>query len=95
MEASDSPRFRKGDSVIVHSHAFGVAHHGAYAEWARVPANWVNKVPEGLTPLDAITLGVAGYTAALAVDLLELNGASPARGKVLVNGATAGDEQAR
>ena len=90
VETSDSPRFRKGDAVIVHSHGFGVSHHGAYAQWARVPSDWVNKVPHGLTPLDAITLGVAGYTAALAVDLLELNGAAPARGKVLVNGATGG-----
>lgn len=90
VESSGSPRFRQGDSVIVHSHAFGVAHHGAYAQWARVPADWVNKLPDGLTPLDAITLGVAGYTAALAVDLLELNGTAPARGKVLVNGATGG-----
>ena len=90
VESSESPRFRPGDAVIVHSHAFGVAHHGAYAERARVPAEWVNKVPAGMTPLDAITLGVAGYTAALAVDLMELNGTAPARGKVLVNGATGG-----
>ena len=90
VETSDSARFRQGDAVIVHSHGFGVSHHGGYAQWARVPADWVNKVPDGLTPLDAITLGVAGYTAALAIDLLEVNGASPSRGKVLVNGATGG-----
>jgi acrylyl-CoA reductase (NADPH) len=90
VEASDSPRFRPGDAVIVHSHGFGVSHHGGYAQRARVPADWVNAVPPGLTPLDAITIGVAGYTAALAVDLMELNGTAPARGKVLVNGATGG-----
>ncbi|MCA0239606.1 MAG: acryloyl-CoA reductase [Proteobacteria bacterium] len=90
VEASDSPRFRAGDSVVVHSHGFGVSHHGGYAERARVPADWVNRIPDGLTPLEAITLGVAGYTAALAVDLMELNGCAPARGPVAVNGATGG-----
>jgi acrylyl-CoA reductase (NADPH) len=76
--------------VVVHSHGFGVSHHGGYAQWARVPADWVNHLPEGLTPLDAATIGVAGYTAALAIDLMELNGIAPARGQVLVNGATGG-----
>ncbi|HET8747051.1 MAG TPA: acryloyl-CoA reductase [Ramlibacter sp.] len=90
VEASDSPRFRPGDTVIVHSHGFGVSHHGGYAQSARVPVDWVNLVPQGLTALDAASIGVAGYTAALAVDLMELNGIAPARGKVLVNGATGG-----
>ena len=90
VESSDSPRFRQGDAVVVHSHGFGVSHHGGYAQWARVPADWVNRVPQGLTPLDAATIGVAGYTAALAVDLMLLNGIAPARGKILVNGATGG-----
>jgi acrylyl-CoA reductase (NADPH) len=74
----------------VHSHGFGVAHHGGYAEWARVPAAWVNPLPPGFSALDAITVGVAGYTAALAIDLMELNGCAPALGKVVVNGATGG-----
>ena len=90
VESSAHARFRAGDSVIVHSHGFGVSHHGGYAGRARVPADWVNHIPAGLTPLDAITIGVAGYTAALAVDLMELNGTRPANGKVLVNGATGG-----
>lgn len=90
VEASENAAFRRGDEVIVHSHGFGVSHHGGYAELARVPADWVNRVPAGLTALDAITLGVAGYTAALAVDLMELNGCAPSRGKVVVNGATGG-----
>lgn len=90
VEASDKARFKPGDEVIVHSHGFGVSHHGGYAELARVPADWVNRLPGGLSLLDAITLGVAGYTAALAVDLMELNGCAPSRGKVVVNGATGG-----
>ena len=90
VEASDVPRFRPGDEVIVHSHGFGVSHHGGYAGWARAPAAWVNQLPAGMTTLEAITLGVAGYTAALGIDAMELNGLAPAKGKVLVNGATGG-----
>ncbi len=90
VESSASPRFKAGDGVIVHSHGFGVSHHGGYAARARVPADWVNALPAGMTALEAITIGVAGYTAALAIDLMELNGLAPARGKVLVNGATGG-----
>jgi putative YhdH/YhfP family quinone oxidoreductase len=90
VESSASPRFRPGDSVIVHSHGFGVSQHGGYAGLTQVPADWVSPVPGGMTALEAITIGVAGYTAALAVDLMELNGLAPARGKVLVNGASGG-----
>jgi acrylyl-CoA reductase (NADPH) len=90
VEASDAPQFRPGDEVIVHSHGFGVSHHGGYAGWARAPAAWVNKLPAGMTTLEAITLGVAGYTAALGIDAMELNGLAPTKGKVLVNGATGG-----
>jgi putative YhdH/YhfP family quinone oxidoreductase len=90
VESSSSPRFKPGDGVIVHSHGFGVSHHGGYAARARVPADWVNHLPPGMSALEAATLGVAGYTAALAIDLMELNGLAPAKGKVLVNGATGG-----
>ncbi len=90
VDASSHPRFKPGDSVIVHSHGFGVSHHGGYAGRARVPADWVNALPPGMTALEAVTLGVAGYTAALAIDLMELNGLAPTKGKVLVNGATGG-----
>jgi acrylyl-CoA reductase (NADPH) len=90
VESSDSPRFKAGDTVIVHSHGFGVSQHGGYAGLTRVPADWVNLVPPGLSALEAITIGVAGYTAALAVELMEHNGLAPSRGKVLVNGASGG-----
>jgi putative YhdH/YhfP family quinone oxidoreductase len=90
VASSSDPRFSAGDAVIVHSHGFGVSHHGGYAPRARVPADWVNKIPAGLSLLEAITIGVAGYTAALAIDLMELNGLAPRKGPVLVNGATGG-----
>ena len=90
VESSSAPQFNPGDAVIVHSHGFGVSHHGGYAARARVPAAWANRLPPGMSALEAITLGVAGYTAALAIDLMELNGLAPDKGKVVVNGATGG-----
>jgi putative YhdH/YhfP family quinone oxidoreductase len=76
--------------VICTSYDFGVAHDGGFAQVCRVPADWVVPLPKGLSLLEAMTLGTAGYTAGLAVELLELNGLAPANGKVLVNGATGG-----
>ena len=90
VESSTASHLKPGDHVIVHSHGFGVSHHGGYAARARAPAAWVNRLPPGMSTLEAITLGVAGYTAALGIDAMELNGLAPAKGKVLVNGATGG-----
>ncbi len=88
--SSSDARFNAGDEVICTSYDFGVAHDGGFAQVCRVPADWVVPLPRGVSLLDAMTLGTAGYTAGLAVELLELNGLSPANGKVLVNGATGG-----
>ena len=90
VESSSDPRYAIGDTVIAHSHGFGVSRHGGYAQMARAPSDWVNRVPDSMTALEAITIGVAGYTAALAIDLCELNGLHPDKGRVLVNGATGG-----
>jgi acrylyl-CoA reductase (NADPH) len=81
-----------GRSVIVHGHDLGVGHHGGFAEIARVPADWVVPLPDGLSARDAMALGTAGFTAALSVVRLEEHGLSPdgARGPVLVLGATGG-----
>ena len=87
---SSDARFKAGDEVICTSYDFGVAHDGGFAEYCRVPADWVVPLPAGLSLLEAMTLGTAGFTAGLAVELLELNGLAPANGKVLVNGATGG-----
>ncbi len=90
VEASDDPRYRPGDAVIVHGYDLGVAHHGGYAQLARVPADWVVPLPEGLTLRQAMALGTAGFTAALSVDRLEYLGLRPADGPVLVTGASGG-----
>ena len=88
--SSDDARFRPGDEVICTSYDFGVAHDGGYSEYCRVPAEWLVPLPPNLTPFEAMALGTAGYTAGLAVCLLEQNEMQPKNGKVLVNGATGG-----
>ncbi len=90
VEASSDPRWKKGDKVIVHGYDLGVAHDGGYAEYVRVPADWVVRRPESMTAFDAMTMGTAGYTAALAVELMQHNGLAPANGPVAVTGATGG-----
>jgi acrylyl-CoA reductase (NADPH) len=88
--ASDVESYAVGDQVIAHAHDLGVAHHGGFAEYARVPADWVVPLPDGLSLRDAMVLGTAGYTAALSVHLLEQRGLKPGDGPVLVTGATGG-----
>ena len=88
--ASDTEQFGEGDQVIAHAHDLGVAHHGGFAEYARVPAEWVVPLPEGLSLRDAMVLGTAGFTSALSVHLLEQRGLQPGDGPVLVTGATGG-----
>jgi putative YhdH/YhfP family quinone oxidoreductase len=89
VESSDA-RYKAGDAVVVHGYDLGVAHHGGYAELARVPANWVVPLPQGLTPRQAMAIGTAGFTAALSVERLEHMGIKPADGPVLVTGASGG-----
>jgi acrylyl-CoA reductase (NADPH) len=88
-ESSDS-RFKSGDEVIATSYDLGVSHFGGYSEYARVKADWIVSLPTGLTLKEAMTLGTAGFTAALAIHQLEKNGLKPQNGPVLVTGATGG-----
>ncbi len=87
---SRDTRFKEGDEVIATSYDIGVAHHGGYAEYGRVPADWVVPLPKGMSLFDSMALGTAGYTAALGVVRMEENGLAPANGKVIVSGATGG-----
>lgn len=88
--SSTDPRFQSGDLVIATSFDIGVAHHGGYAEIARVPADWVVPLPAGLSLYEAMALGTAGFTAALAIVRMEENRLTPAKGSVIVTGATGG-----
>ena len=89
VESADA-RFKAGDQVIATSFDIGVAHHGGYAEYARVPAQWVVALPEGLDLFESMALGTAGFTAALGIVRMEDNGLAPANGPVIVTGATGG-----
>lgn len=88
--SSGDPRFKQGDPVLATGFDLGVAHHGGYAEYARVPAGWLVPLPRGLSLREAMALGTAGFTAALGVVRMEQNGLKPANGPVLVTGATGG-----
>lgn len=88
--ASETNAFRPGTQVLATGYELGVSQFGGYAEYARVPAEWLIPLPKGLTLRDAMVLGTAGFTAALAVYKLEQNGLRGAEGPVLVTGASGG-----
>ena len=88
--SSSDDRCRAGDQVLVTGYDLGVASDGGYAEYVRVPADWVVPIPNGLTPFDTMAIGTAGFTAALSVAQLERNGLTPTNGPVVVTGATGG-----
>ena len=88
--SSSDARFAKGDGVLAVGFDLGVAHHGGYAQYARVPGDWLTKLPQGMSLWDAMAFGTAGFTAGIGIVRMEHNGLKPANGPVLVNGATGG-----
>lgn len=88
--SSENGKFKKGDAAVGIGFDLGVSHHGGYAQYARVPAGWLTKLPQGLTLWDAMAFGTAGYTAGIAIVRMEHEGLKPSSGPVLVNGATGG-----
>ncbi|QSF46914.1 acrylyl-CoA reductase family protein [Paenibacillus tianjinensis] len=89
ISSADS-RFEAGQSVIATSYGIGVSHFGGFSEYARIPADWVLPLPDGLSLREAMIYGTAGFTSALSIQALEDHGAAPDKGKVLVTGATGG-----
>lgn len=90
VAGSDDARFRPGDEVLVTGCGLGESHDGGFSEVVRVPADWVVPLPPGLGLFDAMALGTAGFTAALAIDQLERNAQRPDAGPVIVTGASGG-----
>jgi acrylyl-CoA reductase (NADPH) len=90
VKSSADPRFQTGQAVLATGFDLGVANDGGYAEYARVPADWVVPLPAGLDPFDAMAIGTAGFTAALSIVQMERNGLRPGGGPVIVTGATGG-----
>ncbi|ETP70360.1 quinone oxidoreductase [Planococcus glaciei CHR43] len=90
VESADS-RFQKGQEIIVTGFEMGMSHTGGFSEYARVPADWVVALPEGLSLRDSMVFGTAGFTAALSILALEKNGMDPKNDpKILVTGSTGG-----
>jgi putative YhdH/YhfP family quinone oxidoreductase len=88
--SSGDSRFAKGDAVLAIGFDLGVSHHGGYSQYARVPAAWLTKLPQGLSLWEAMAFGTAGYTAGIAIVRMEHEGLKPANGPVVVSGATGG-----
>jgi acrylyl-CoA reductase (NADPH) len=86
---STSADFAVGDLVLAHGYDIGTGRHGGYAEYARVPADYV--VPLGsISPRDGAIIGTAGFTAAMSVQALKDRGIAPGDGPIVVTGATGG-----
>ena len=90
VETSSDARYRPGAAVLVTGCGLSETHDGGYAQFARVPGDWVIPIPEGLDAFTAMALGTAGFTAALAIQRLEHNGQSPQQGPIVVTGASGG-----
>lgn len=87
---SADPALPPGREVVVHGFGIGVDHDGGYAQYARVPRDWVMPLPADIGLREAAALGAAGYAAALSLHWMEHCGLAPERGEVLVTGATGG-----
>jgi acrylyl-CoA reductase (NADPH) len=90
VESSEDGRFAPGDRVVLNGWGVGESHSGGLAQKARVKADWLVPLPEGLTTRQAMAIGTAGYTAMLCVMALERHGVLPGAGDILVTGANGG-----
>lgn len=84
------PQFRPGQKVLVTGYDLGAGRWGGWADYVRVPAEWVIPLPEGLSLIDSMRLGTAGFTAALSVDALKRHEIAANSGEIVVTGATGG-----
>ncbi|MDC8639837.1 oxidoreductase [Xanthomonas hortorum pv. hederae] len=90
VEASTYPGIVAGNRVVANGWGLSQTHHGGFAQKARVPGDWLIRIPDELSTKDAMAIGTAGYTAMLSVLALEHGGLTPDRGDVLVTGANGG-----
>lgn len=88
--ASSDPSFAIGDAVLAHGYDLGVARHGGYGQFTRLPVGYVVPLPDGLSAREAMAIGTAGFTAGMSVAALEARGLRPGDGPVLVTGASGG-----
>jgi acrylyl-CoA reductase (NADPH) len=88
--SSEDSELEPGTSVLVNGCGLGESVDGGYAEYARVDSDSVVPIPDGMSAAEAMSIGTAGYTAALAIHRMEQNGQLPENGPVVVTGATGG-----
>ncbi len=89
VESSDD-RYSAGDAVVATGYDLGTGHPGGYAERVRLSGDWLAPMPDGMSSEEAMTLGTAGITAAMSIDVIEKAGIGPDAGPVIVSGATGG-----
>lgn len=90
VESSSATAYKPGDKVVLTGWRVGEMHWGGYAAKARVKADWLVPLPQGLSEKQAMALGTAGFTAMLAIMALQEAGVTPQSGPVLVTGANGG-----
>lgn len=90
VEATKSPEFSAGDAVLVTGCGLSEVHDGGFAQYARVPAASVIRLPANFSLREVMVMGTAGFAAALAIHQLEHNGLVPGAGPVAVTGASGG-----
>jgi putative YhdH/YhfP family quinone oxidoreductase len=88
--SSECERFAPGDEVLVTGAGLSESRDGGYTEYLRIDSAWTLPLPDGLSALDAMTIGTAGFTAALSLYRMEISGQRPERGPIVVTGATGG-----
>ena len=89
--ASDDSRFKVGSEVLVTGFQTGMTHTGGYSEYVRIPADWIVNIPQGLNSKDVMTIGTAGFTAAISIIALEKSGMCiENQPEILVTGASGG-----
>ena len=90
IDRSEHPAWKRGEHVVVTGWGLGETHWGGLAQHARLPSNWLLRVPEGLSLRDSMIIGTAGFTAALCVMALRRHAVAPGDGEILVTGAAGG-----
>ncbi|AFK64093.1 zinc-binding alcohol dehydrogenase [Advenella kashmirensis WT001] len=90
VRQSQHPDFKTGDAVILNGWGVGETHWGGLAQQASVNGKWLIRLPSGMKPEQAMSIGTAGYTAMLCVMALQRNGLTPESGDILVTGAAGG-----
>lgn len=90
VAASRDARFQEGDAVLVAGCGLGESHDGGYSEYVRVSGDWIVPLPAAMSTYEAMAIGTAGFTAALAIERMEINGQRPDLGPIAVTGASGG-----